>query len=89
MSARWHGIEEPQLRPAPRHAEPVLLPLRDRLVLGLGLPLLSLGALGVTTQACAEQPAAVAPDTTSTQELPDRTDRHTDRHGTRPPLSTP
>ncbi|MEU3693190.1 hypothetical protein [Streptomyces narbonensis] len=43
----------------------------------------------MTTQACAEQPAAVAPDTTSTQELPDRTDRHTDRHGTRPPLSTP
>lgn len=88
MSGRWHGVQEPALRPAPRHARPAPLPWRDRLVLGLGLPLLSVGALGVTTQARAEPAAAVAPDF-APAELPDRTDPHTDRHGPRPPLLTP
>ncbi|MFI6423279.1 hypothetical protein ACIBG6_38615 [Streptomyces sp. NPDC050842] len=89
MSARWVGVDEPRSRPAPRHAKPAPLPWRDRLTLGLGLPLLSLGALGATTQARAEQPPAVTPDLPPADTLPDRPDPHPDRHGTRPPFPTP
>ena len=89
MSARWAGVEEPRLRPAPQHAKPRPLPWRDRIVLGLGLPLLSVGALAVTTQSRADQPAALVPDTPPADALPDRPAAHTDRHGTRPLLHSP
>lgn len=71
---RWNGVDEPRLRPAPRHAKPAPLPWRDRLTLGLGLPLLSLGALGVTTQARAEPAGIAVPDQAPAELTPVRPD---------------
>lgn len=86
---RWHGAAEPHLRPASRHAKPMPLPWRDRLTLGIGLPLLSLGALCVTAQARADQPAAVAPDHPPADTSPDQPAPYPDLAGTRHPLASP